>query len=71
MISRNIQFCEVIVIVLDFRSFNDFVTHTGENALHFLECDRIRMTMSDKFHLGRKCDINFLSCKLFVKARCV
>ena len=58
MIGRNVQCFKVIVILLYFRSFYDFIAHTDEDSFYFFKSDRIRMAMSYIIFLCRKCNIN-------------
>ena len=54
MICRNIQFLEIIKIILYFWSFDHFVAHTNEDTLYFFQCDGVRMTMTYVILLSRK-----------------
>ena len=64
MISRNVQCFKVIVILLHFRSFYDFIPHTDEDSLYFFKSDRIRMAMSYIILLCWKCNIDDLCLHL-------
>ncbi len=66
MVRGNVQLREIIVIVLDLRAFDDFIAHPDEDALDFLQRDRVRMTVADKFHFGRKRHVDFLLRELLL-----
>ena len=66
MVCGNIQLGEVVIIVLDFRTFDDFVAHADENALNFLKRNRIRMAVANEFHLSRQGHVDLLSRELLL-----
>ena len=58
MICRNIQCLEVVVIVLYFRSFYDFISHANKDTLYFFQGNGIRMTVANTVFLCRKCNVD-------------
>ena len=64
MVRRNVELCEVIVIVLDLRSLDHFIAHADENTLDLLEGDGIRMAVADEFHFRGKRDVDLFLLKL-------
>ena len=64
MVSRNIQCLKVIVVILDLRSFNHFISHSDKYLLYFFKCYCIRMTMTYIVFSGWKCYINNLCLHL-------
>ena len=64
MIFRNIQFGEVVICILNFRSFHNFITHTDKNSFYFFQCNGIRMTMTNVCFFCRQCDIDYFCCHL-------
>ena len=61
MVRRDVQFLEVVLIILDLRSFNNLISHANEDALYFFLRDRIRMSVADDIFLGRERHVdNFL-----------
>ena len=65
MVCRNVQFFEVVQIILDLRSFYDFISHTDKDTLYLFQSDCIRMTMANVDLLCRKCHINDFLFHLF------
>ena len=58
MICRNIEFFKIIQVVLNFRSLDDFISHSHEDSLHLFLGDRVRVTVSDYIFLRRKGDVD-------------
>ena len=58
MICRNIQFFKIVKVILYFRSFHYFISHTDKDPLYFFQCDRIRMTVSYVVLLRRKSNVD-------------
>ena len=71
MICRNVEFGEVVVIILDFRSLNDLIAHADEDALDFLESDRVRMAVADELHFCRQSYVDLLRCELAFHLLCI
>ena len=66
MICRNIQFFEIVQIVLYFRSFNYFISHSYEDSFYFFQCDCVWMSMSHTIFLRWKCNIDYFCFQLFL-----
>ena len=64
MVCGNIQCFKVVVVSLDFRSFNNFISHSDEDSLNLFLSNLIRMTMSYRILLGRKSNVNDLTFHL-------
>ena len=58
MVCRNIQSLKVVVIILYFRSFYDFISHTNKDTLYFFQGNGIWMTVSNAVFLCRKCYVD-------------
>ena len=64
MICGDVELGEVVIIILDFRAFNDLITHTDKDALDFLKSNRIRVAVADEFHFSRQGHVDFLGSEL-------
>ena len=67
MVGRNIQRLEIIVVLLDLRSFNYVKAHSDKNLLDLFERYRIRMPVTDLVLFCRESDIDGLSLKALFK----
>ena len=66
MILRDVQFCKVIVCILNLRTFYNLISHSNEDTFNFFQSDSVRMTMTDLCLLCRKCYIDNLSLHLLL-----
>ena len=69
MICRNVQLLKVIQIILNFRSFYNFISHAYEDTLYFFQCDCVRMSMSYTVLLRWKCNIDYFCFQLLFTDR--
>ena len=69
MILRDIQRLEIVVIVLDLRSFDDAEAHADKDVLHLLLNLRERMALADLRGFTGHCDIEALALQLLLESR--
>ena len=66
MVLRNVQFCKVVIRILNFRTFYNLISHSDENTLNFFQSDGVRMTMTNFCFLCRKCYIDHFGLHFFL-----
>ena len=57
MICRNVKCLEIVIVLLDLGTFNNFITHTDEHSLDLIKSDLDGMTVSGNIHIPGKCNI--------------
>ncbi len=67
MVRRDIELCEIVLVVFDFRTFDHLIAHSDKDSLDFLKRDRIRMTVSHLLLLRGKRHIDGLGGKACVQ----
>ena len=66
VVVRDIECLKIIVIILNLRSLNNFITHSNKYIFNFFKCYRIWMTVSHCEFFARKCDIYRLTLEFFI-----
>ncbi len=66
VVRRDVQGFEVVVVLLDLRSVDDFIPHADEDVLDLLKCHRIRMQMAALHFPCRERHIDGLGRKTLV-----
>ena len=60
VVCRNIECLKIIIILLNFRTVNNLITHTDKNTLNFLQRNTVRMSVAETCLFCGKCYINGL-----------
>ena len=66
MIFRNVEKLEVHTVILNLRSFNNFVTHSDKYSLKVLKSYLVRMLMTTLYSCTRSCNIQPLCLHLLL-----
>ena len=69
MICRNIQFFEVVQVILYFRTLYDFISHSDKDSLYFFQCNGVRVTVTDYIFLCRQCHVDHFRFQTFLADR--
>ena len=63
MVGRDIQLGEIVLVILDFRSFNHLVSHSDKDPFHIFKGNRIRMAVADALFFRGKGYVDGLAAK--------
>ncbi len=71
VIFGDIERLEVVIVVLDFGTFNDVEAHAHEYIFHFALNCRERVSAADLRHFCRERNVNALGFQLFCLCKCL